>query len=309
MESYVPKVSVIIPVYNTAPYLRESVGSIVNQSLQELEILIVNDGSTDESGEIIREQALMDKRIQVFEQYNQGQSVARNVGLKHATGEYIYFMDSDDVLSLDALQKLYNRCHTKQSDVLFFDADTLYDDDKQSLCWDYHRSERYDEKMVYQGTALLDDMLEHNTFRAAPWLYMVNRDYLMNLRLVFYPGIIHEDELFTTLLFIQSHRIACLKESLVQHRVRANSTMTQKYSIRNVSCYLTIMDELFAYSRTHLSVLPLIKKYATYTLKGVFETAFQLPFKDKCKVYNRCLQSGYLRYIRFNTMMKFWLKN
>lgn len=304
-----PKVSVIIPVYNTAPYLRESIGSIVNQSLHGIEILIVNDGSTDNSAEIIHELANEDGRIQVFEQENQGQSVARNVGLKYASGEYIYFMDSDDLLSLDALEKLYNRSLTRQLDVLFFDGDILYEDGQQTLSWDYHRTERYGEEIVYQGTLLLDDMLEHYTFRATPWLYMVSRDFLTQQRLVFYPGIIHEDELFTMLLFIQSHRISCLKESLVQHRVRANSTMTKKFSIRNVSCYLKVMDELFAYSRTHLSVLPLVKKYAKYTLNGVFETAFQLPFKDKCKVYCRCLKSNYLRYIGFKTQMKFWLKN
>ena len=304
-----PKVSVIIPVYNTAPYLRESIGSIVNQSLHDIEILIVNDGSTDNSAEIIRELANEDERIQVFEQENQGQSVARNVGLKYASGEYIYFMDSDDLLSLDALEKLYNRCLARQLDVLFFDADILYEDGQQTLSWDYHRTERYGEEIVYQGTLLLDDMLEHYTFRATPWLYMVSRDFLTQQRLLFYPDIIHEDELFTMLLFMQSHRISCLKESLVKHRVRANSTMTKKFSIRNVSCYLKVMDELFAYSRTHLSVLPLVKKYAKYTLNGVFETAFQLPFKEKCKVYCRCFKSNYLRYIGFKTQMKFWLKN
>ena len=308
MKSMSPKVSVIIPVYNTAPYLYESIGSIMNQSLKEIEIIVVNDGSTDNSAEIIQELAAKDNRIQVFEQENQGQSVARTVGLKYASGEYIYFMDSDDLLTLDALEILYNRCLSKQSDVLFFDGDILCEDGQQPLCWDYHRTERYDETIVYQGASLVDDMLDSYTFRAAPWLYMVSRDFLNQQRLLFYPGIIHEDELFTMLLFIQSHRISCLKKSLVQHRVRANSTMTKKYSIWNVSCYLMVLNELFAYSRIHLSVLPLIKKYATYTLSGVFETAFQLPLKDKFKVYVRCINFGYLRYVPIKTQLKFWLK-
>ena len=309
MKSKSPKVSVIIPVYNTAPYLYESIGSIMDQTLKDIEILVINDGSTDDSAEIIQELAVKDHRIQVFEQENQGQSVARNVGLKYASGEYIYFMDSDDLLTLDALEILYSRCFSKQSDVLFFDGDILYEDGQQPLCWDYHRTERYDETIVYQGTALVDDMLDSSTFRAAPWLYMVSREFLIRQHLLFYPGIIHEDELFTMLLSLQAHRICCLKKTLVQHRIRANSTMTKKYSIWNVFCYLKVMDELFAYSRTHLSVLPLIKKYATYTLSGVFETAFQLPFIDKCKIHLRCLNSGYLRYVPFKSHAKFWLKN
>lgn len=114
-----PKVSVIIPVYNTAPYLHEALSSITGQTLQELEIIIVNDGSTDGSGEIIREVAETDGRIKVFEQENQGQSVARNVGLEQATGEYIYFMDSDDLLSLNALEICYDYCLRLRLDFVF----------------------------------------------------------------------------------------------------------------------------------------------------------------------------------------------
>ena len=232
---------------------------------------------------------------------------------RHSSSKTKYPKAIIAILAILVLCLIIFRASTSGSQTAVFysvdDAEILYEDGQQSLCWDYHRTERYDERTVYQGTSLLDDMLHHFTYRAAPWLYMVSRDYLMHQRLLFYPGIIHEDELFTVLLFIQSHRISCLKTSLVHHRVRANSTMTRKYSIRNVSCYLTVMDELFAYTRTHLACLPLIRKYVSYTLNGVFETAYQLPFIDKCKVYYRCFCSGYLRYIRLLNQIKFWIKN
>ena len=304
-----PKISVIIPVYNTASYLQESVGSIMHQTLRDLEIIIVDDGSTDNSGEILREMAEKDERIQLFSQRNEGQSSARNTALKYASGEYIYFMDSDDILHPDALRQCYERSHVKQLDILFFDGDILYEKEQNPLSWDYQRTRIYDEKQVFIGVSLLDDMLEHGSYRAVPWLYLVNRTYLEHIRLLFYPGIIHEDELFTVLLFIQAGRVGCLKQTLVQHRVRNNSTMTRKYSIRNVSCYLTVMDELFSYTRTHASTIPLIRKYAAYTFRGVFETAFQLPFIDKCKVYIRCWKTGYLRYISALLQIKFWIKH
>ena len=98
-----PKVSVIIPIYNTALYLSEALDSICNQTLKEIEIILVNDGSTDNSLEIIREYSLRDNRITYFSQPNQGQGVARNLGLSHAVGKYIYFMDSDDILSIETL--------------------------------------------------------------------------------------------------------------------------------------------------------------------------------------------------------------
>ena len=100
----IPCVSVIIPIYNTENYLREALDSICNQTLQELEIILINDGSTDNSQAIIEEYAQKDIRIHYSIQSNQGQGVARNNGLQLATGKYIYFMDSDDILETDALR-------------------------------------------------------------------------------------------------------------------------------------------------------------------------------------------------------------
>src|SRR5690349_18213271 len=104
------KVSVIIPVYNTDEYLREAVNSIRNQTLQDLEIIIINDGSTDRSTQIINELANEDKRIKIYTQKNSGQSVARNMGIKMASGKYLYFMDSDDILDCYALETCYSKC-------------------------------------------------------------------------------------------------------------------------------------------------------------------------------------------------------
>lgn len=303
-----PKVSVIIPVYNTASYLCDAIRSIMDQTLAEIEILIVNDGSTDESGDIIRKLAAKDPRILIFEQENKGQSVARNVGLEHASGEFIYFMDSDDVIAWEALELCYARCKEQQLDFIFFDGDILYEDKQLPLSWDYHRTGRYDESMIYQGISLMDNMLDHATHRAVPWLWLVRREYLDQIRLRFYPGIIHEDELFSVLMFIQSQHIGCLKRNLVQHRVRGNSTMTRRYSLRNVDCYLTVVDELFNYALHHSETLSLIKKYASYTLSAVFRTAFMLPLADKRRMYLRCLKSGYLRYVDVKVQLKFWLK-
>ena len=110
------KVSVILPVYNVAQYLNETFTSLLNQTLQEIEIIAVNDGSTDNSEEIIKKYAQKDLRIKVFSQKNQGQSVARNLALQHATGEYIYMMDSDDVLAnLDALRVCYEYAEQNKS--------------------------------------------------------------------------------------------------------------------------------------------------------------------------------------------------
>ena len=93
------KLSVILPVYNVAPYLEEALNSILNQTLKDIEIIAVNDGSPDNSGEILKSYQQKDSRVIYISQKNQGLSMARNAALPHATGKYIYMMDSDDVLS------------------------------------------------------------------------------------------------------------------------------------------------------------------------------------------------------------------
>lgn len=102
----IPSVSVIIPVYNVDKYLRECLDSILAQTLQEWELICINDGSTDGSSAILAEYAAKDNRINVIKQQNRGQGAARNIGLKQAVGEYIYFLDSDDYLVPDALERL-----------------------------------------------------------------------------------------------------------------------------------------------------------------------------------------------------------
>ena len=102
------KVSVVIPVYNTYKYLPECLESVINQTLADIEIICINDGSTDFSSKILEEYASKDKRIKIISQNNQGVSCARNRGLEIARGEYIYFLDSDDKITLTALEELYD---------------------------------------------------------------------------------------------------------------------------------------------------------------------------------------------------------
>ena len=127
MENKKIKVSVVIPVYNTEKYVREAVESIMNQTLRELEIIIINDGSTDNSLQVVEELAAADSRIQVYSQTNQGLSMARNAGITHAHGRYIYFMDSDDLLEKDAMELCYNKCEEKELDKIVMVGDRSYD--------------------------------------------------------------------------------------------------------------------------------------------------------------------------------------
>ena len=119
-----PKVSVVLPIYNVAPYLDEAFQSVLSQSLTDIEVIAVNDGSTDNSQEVIERYASQDSRILALSQENQGLSGARNTALRHATGEYIYMMDSDDILSNpDAIRICYKYAKQNKAVFIFFDGD------------------------------------------------------------------------------------------------------------------------------------------------------------------------------------------
>ncbi|MBQ9025051.1 MAG: glycosyltransferase [Methanobrevibacter sp.] len=116
------KVSVIIPVYNVEKYLKKCLDSVINQTLEDIEIICVDDGSTDNSLAILNEYKKSDGRIQLIRQENQGHSGATNTGLKYVTGDYIFFVDSDDWIELTALEKLYNNAIENDSDLVLYDA-------------------------------------------------------------------------------------------------------------------------------------------------------------------------------------------
>ena len=298
------KVSVILPIYNVASYLDETIGSLLNQSLKEIEIIAVNDGSTDHSEEIIRKYMQQDSRISYFYQENQGQSVARNLALQHAIGDYIYMMDSDDVLGdPNALQIYYEYAEKYKADFIFFDGDTFSEDNANRTTWNTKRTHLVEENIPYEGEYLLNLMLDKSVHNCVVWLLLIDRNYLNHIGLKFYPGIIHEDELFTTILTLQSHSIYCLKQSFIKHRIRSASTMGLRYTKRNMNCYLTVIDELFNFQNS-----PIIRKFAKYTLSKVFYTGHQIPFTEKPCVFWRAVKSGYLKYIGWKSSLVFWLK-
>ena len=297
-----PKVSVILPVYNVGPYLDESLCSLENQTLKDIEIIAVNDGSTDNSEEILKKHLVKDHRIHYFSQENQGQSAARNLALKHATGDYIYFMDSDDIIDHDTLETCYNYIERTKADFIFFDGEIMLEEGAKSIPWDYKRTYLTEEQQ-YKGKNLLNLVLDKGKHSCVVWLLFINKQYLKSISLSFYNGIIHEDELFTTLLTIQSDNIFPLKRSFVKHRVRSASTMGKHYSKRNINCYLTVIDELFKFQDS-----PIIRKFAHYTLSLVFYTGHQIPFQEKFGVFWRAIKSGYLKYIGLKSIIVFWIK-
>ena len=298
-----PKVSVILPVYNVGPYLEEALCSLENQTLKDIEIIAINDGSTDNSLAILEKHALTENRLHIFSQPNLGLSGARNTGMNYCKGEFVYFMDSDDILDEKALEDCYNYATNYNADVCLFDADIFYENNASPVPWDYDRSEVLNEEETYEGLRLFNLLLDNEKHRAVVWLQLIRWNYLKSIQLGFYQGIIHEDELFTPQLILQTNSIIYRNKKFIKHRVRRLSIVGKGYTKRNLNCYLTVFDELFRFQDS-----PIIRKFARYTLSKVFYTGHVIPFKEKFGVFWRAMKSGYLKYIGLKSTIVFWIK-
>lgn len=300
-----------MPAYNTELYIQEALESLLNQSLKSIEIIVADDGSSDSTVSIVKQLKDNDCRIKLYVMpENQGQSMARNMALRYARGKYVYFMDSDDwLMHPDALEIAVERCEQTNLELLFFDADIFYMDRNASpLAWNYQRTARYDEQTVWKGLELMKDMLVYGTWRAAPWLMIVRRELLHNNNMKFYPSIIHEDELFMAKLMPVVQRAGCLKRSLVGHRVHTSSTMGRHFSIRNMACYLTVVDELKKYE-DHIPAASnqVLELYIRYTLNPVIRTASVLSFKEKIEILKMICKRGYIKYLTVRSLVRFMI--
>lgn len=297
-----PAVSVIMPVYNTDSFLGEAVSSVLNQTFKELEFIIVNDGSTDNSLKILREFEKSDSRVIVIDQQNSGSSVARQRALELACGEFLYFMDSDDILDNTALELCYNRAVKDSLDMVFFDA-VSFSDDPLLNAKDFH----YNRKGVvseetYRGVDIMDLLLDKDLFRVAPWMHFFRRELVVENGIKFYPGIVHEDELFFSQLYFYAVRVGYIPEDLFKRRLRANSTMTASFSLKRINSYFTIVREFEKTLKTMQHLKPVIKKLISNILSGVAYQAGILNFKTRFYVFGFIVGNGYFGYVKPKSM-------
>lgn len=303
-----PKISVIIPIYNTASYLNEALSSICNQTLKELEIILINDGSTDQSQAIIEEYTRKDDRVKYTVQPNQGLSVARNNGLQQATGEYIYFMDSDDMLDPNALEECYNICKKRQLDCVFFDAETFCEDSQIKQTFNYCRKGVMDENKIWNGTALLLNELKKDIFQPSACLCFTRHSFLKEYFRGFPPGIIHEDHIFALQLRLNAKRICYIPQPFFKRRVRANSIMTTQFGMRNIEGYTRISTEVQKWKSQHPEWNAIINLYLEKTLNAVIWLGHSMTLLEKIETYCRFRRLRLKQYVHLRNWMVFWFK-
>jgi glycosyltransferase involved in cell wall biosynthesis len=245
-----PKVSVIVPVYNTEKYLPACLDSIINQTFKDIEIICINDGSTDNSAKILKKYAKKDLRIRVYNQKNQGPSAARNAGIKHSKGKYIQFIDSDDQLELDAIKTLYTKAEKNNLDMVMFNmrprllALTSKDFYNELKIY-YHRSREYSD--ILSGSKMFCQMIKNKDYLPSAVIYMLKASFLKKIKLYFYEGIIHEDNLFTIKALLSADRVSHINKELYTRNIRSNSIMTQKVRIEKIEGYFVCIREVLEF--------------------------------------------------------------
>lgn len=230
------KLSVVIPVYNAAKYLRVCLDSALGQTLRDLEVVCVDDGSMDESATILAEYALRDERVRMLSQANAGQGAARNRGVDEAHGEWIYFLDADDILQdRMALETLVTRAEQDRLDMLFFDADVRCEDfvDAGRIPVGRYRR-KHDYPGVSRGRDLLVAFHRHHEYSVSPCLVLSRRDFLVQRGIRFPEGVIYEDNVFMVEALLAAERCAHMRRAFYLRTVRPNSTMTGAATFRNV---------------------------------------------------------------------------
>lgn len=214
------KVSIIIPVYNVERYLTRCLDSLINQTLKDIEIICINDGSTDSSLKILKEYQQKDNRITIIDKENQGQSIARNIGISKSIGEYIGFVDSDDWVDLDFYEKLYSSAIKHNADIAVAGIIRLHKYNKKNHLKINNESitEDFEKKLK------LCDIPD----KSYVWNKIYKSDKIKEYNLKFKEKMIYEDVIFTPEVILKLNKLVTVPNIKYYYWRNPNSTVTQR---------------------------------------------------------------------------------
>ena len=217
-----PKISVIIPIYNSADYLKQCLDSIVNQTLRDIEIICVNNGSTDNSLKILQKYAKDDCRISIINTAPSNAGTARNRGLEIASGEYLYFIDSDDYCELNALETAYNLAKSNSSDIVVFSF-RFYDNNTKKLSQETYGLDPRVPNSTFSPLKYKQDLF--GFFSNNVWNKIFRRDFINDKEIRFQEIPRANDVFFTNIALASADRITTIQAPLINYRINNKSSL------------------------------------------------------------------------------------
>lgn len=277
------KVSVVMPVYNASRFLKESVDSILNQTLDDLELICVDDGSTDDSLKILNDYVNNDKRVHVFSLNHQGGGNARNYGLNKITGEYLFCMDADDTLDLNAFEEFYKIAEEKELDFLVFKAinygvekDHFFETDYQNMqtIYDIVNDRVFNYKDL--GDALFD-------FNVSPWCKFYNAGFIEKTGARFRENSkFHDNQFFWDIIF-QAERIYFINE-FYYTRKRYDDSLTASGDKNHINI-IGVVNDIIKLFKKHNQLETYKNKLYNLKIMWIIDRYNQIQEKYKDKFF------------------------
>ncbi|MCC8162118.1 MAG: glycosyltransferase [Lachnospiraceae bacterium] len=229
------RISVIVPVYNVSAYLPRCMESLLGQDASDVEILLVDDGSTDESGALCDRYAASEARVRAFHKVNGGLSSARNYGLRNASGDYVVFVDSDDYVDKEMCRVLESRIQEASgADMVSYDGWEETEKERSSM-----RRMPVEEALVESGSAYLLRNYRNRNLNVEACLYAFRMDFLREESLLFREGILHEDVEFTPRALLKAKKVLTIPDGFYHYMIREGSISTGRSRTKNI-------EDLFA---------------------------------------------------------------
>lgn len=284
-------VSIIVPVYNVEKYINKCIDSIINQTYSNLEIILIDDGSPDQCGEICDKYAVLDKRIKVIHKSNGGLSDARNMGLDAATGDYIVFIDSDDYVDLNMISVLHKRIIESKADMVICNYLKV---NEEGLIIEEKKENIPDFDKVYTGIDILDCVIQYGgSCFVTVWNRMYKKELWQNIR--FPVGKQHEDEYVLHEICLNCDKVSGINTPLYFYRQRNDSIMNMKYNVRR----LDAIEALFmrANALYNMKEYNLANEFYIWAATGLGEAYNKLDRKQK------------INKLKLNYLLKLYRKN
>ena len=299
MKDY-PIISVIVPVFNVEDYLRECVESIVSQSIRQLQIILIDDGSKDSSGKICDEYANKDNRIEVIHQNNKGVSAARNAGLKIARGRYISFIDADDILAKNAYSNMFKNIVVSEKSLIIGNHSLFYDD-----CHTCIDNDKFLNGQI-SNSAFIKHLLVENKFSYLGFLWdkLFCRNVIENHQLMFDERIkLNEDRLFILEYMLHADKVIVCDEVIYFYRQRSTGVIQE--SRRNITVNDNEMTVLLSFNE--------MKKICNRYSRNLYYICSRKAFESALDLLNRVDKKDKEKIRRIVTFMwensKICLKN
>ena len=240
-------ISLIVPVYNVEKYLPKCIESIINQIYNKWELLLINDGSTDNSAAVCKEYQSRDTRIRYYEKPNGGLSDARNHGIDRANGEFLAFIDSDDYISTCYLNTMYQKMRLSCTDICICNLLKIFEEGSI----DSGNESNEDLPIIGDNLNAIDILAVVASSAANKYKYLtvVNKLYRTNIfaELRFAFGKLHEDEFIFHKIFSQQLKVSCINDTLYYYLIRSGSITQAKYSPKRLDCLEALTERLELY--------------------------------------------------------------